>query len=266
MTEDIFAFTSYRAFLQALAERWTAEGKSLQGLAKHCGFSSPNFVQQLVRGKRNLTEAAAEKLARNLALKEGERQYLIALVRLSRAKGANEIEVALTQMKRLVRRAKRRSIADTSIFDNWLHGVVFEMFKLARFTTPEDLTTAETRVGTTTLQLRQSFDFLAKRGYLKLHDGRWRPADVEFQPQNDVRRINGQQNHLKFLVLAQHRMNDELADREFQGMTFAAKESRLPELKERVRAFVQAVNEEFAEDAGADQVMRLQLSLFKILR
>lgn len=266
MIEDIFAFTSYRAFLQALAERWTAEGKSLQGLAKHCGFSSPNFVQQLVRGKRNLTEAAADKLAHNLALKEGQRQYLLALVRLSRAKNAQDIEAGLAQMKRLVGRAKRKSIADTSVFDHWLYGVVFEMFKLERFATPEDLASAETRVGVTAAQLQQAFDFLVKRGYLKQQGGRWRPAEVEFQPQNDVRRINGQQNHLKFLVLAQHRMNDGLADREFQGMTFAAKESRVPELKERVRAFVQAINEEFADDPGADQVMRLQLSLFKILR
>lgn len=263
---DLFAFTSYRSYFQGLAEVWTAAGGSMQELARVLGFSSPNFVQQLIGGKRNLTEAAAAKVAGNLGFKEAGRQYLLALVRLARAKDAGELSSLMRDMKRLVGRAKRRSVTDTTIFDHWLYGVVFEMFKLERFASAEDLAAAEMRVGVTAQQLRQSFDFLVQRGYLVQVGGRWTPAAVEFQPQNDVRRINSQQNHLKFFVLAQHRINDELADREFQGLTFAAKESRLPELKERIRAFIRAVDADFAEDSGGDQVVRLQLGLFKVLR
>ena len=85
-------------------------------------------------------------------------------------------------------------------------------------------------------------------------------------PQNDVRRINSQQNHLKFFQFVQHRISDELDDREFQGLTFAFRQSRLPELKDKIRGLIREVNEEFADDSDPDQVMRLQLGLFKILK
>jgi uncharacterized protein (TIGR02147 family) len=263
---DIFAFISYRSYLEAVASQWTRHGGSMQALARQLGFTSPNFVQQIVAGKRNLTEQAALKAASGLGLAENERRYLLALVRLTRAKDPGETSQIMLSMKRLVGRARRRQVVDSSIFDHWLYGVVFEMFKLERVSNEQDLAAARLRIGVTAAQLGQAFTFLTQRGYLVRSQDRWVPAKVDFQPQNDVRRINSQQNHLKFLTQAQHRLSDELFDREFQGLTFAVKEARFTELKERIRAFIRAVDEEFAEDEGGDQVLRLQLGLFKILK
>jgi uncharacterized protein (TIGR02147 family) len=263
---DIFTFTNYRSYLRTLATVWTDQGKTMSALAEFCGFSSPNFIQQLIAGRRNLTSAAAEKVAAKLCLKDPARQYLFLLVQLSRAKKPEELDKLMRSMKRLVVRAKRLSIRDSSIFDHWLYGIVFEMFKLDRFKSEADLLSAELRISVPAQQLRQSFEFLIQHKYLRAQAGKWITADVEFQPHNDVRKINSQQNHLKFLVLAQHRMNDELSDREFQGLTFAAKENRMPEMKDRIRTFIRAINDEFSEDFDGDQILRLQLSLFQILK
>lgn len=263
---DIFGFINYRSYFEALAEQWTQRGGSMHALAKHLGFKSPNFVQQIIAGKRNLTEQAALKVASNLKLADVEHRYLNALVYLARSKDAEHSQRILQTMKRLVSKAKRQLIVESTIFDNWLYGVVFELFKLEQYSTEEDLTSARMRAGVTSEQLSQAFAFLTQRGYLVRSGERWIAAPLDFQPHNDVRRINSQQNHLKFFSMAQHRLSDKLSDREFQGLTFAIKESRFPDLKERVRAFIRAINEEFAEDHGGDQVMRLQLGLFKILK
>ena len=40
----------------------------------------------------------------------------------------------------------------------------------------------------------------------------------------------------------------------------------MADLKDRIREFIRLINDEFAEDSGADQVVRLQMGLFKVLK
>src|SRR5690606_19084387 len=153
-----------------------------------------------------------------LKLKEIEKKFLMLMVDLEKTADTDDSMRILNRMKKMIGRAKHTSIVDTTIFDHWLYGVVFEIFKLGAVKNMVDLTSIRTRISVSSEQLKEACQFLSRKGYLLEKDNEFVPSAVEFQPQNDVRRINSQQNHLKFFQLAQHRVNDELADREFQGL------------------------------------------------
>ncbi len=81
-----------------------------------------------------------------------------------------------------------------------------------------------------------------------------------------LRRIDLQLCHTRFLQLAQHRLNDPLTDREYQGLTAAIKKEEFEAIRKRCRDFIAELNRDFAVDRDGDDVIRIQLSVFKLIQ
>ena len=109
---------------------------------------------------------------------------------------------------------------------------------------------------------------MKERGYLEFdaEKNRYIPKDVTIETDNDLRNFDLQRNHNRFLQAAQLRLNDDLKDREFQGLTLSIPKSRLPELKDMMRDFVKQVNEKLDGPEEADLVLRLQMAAFIIAK
>lgn len=79
---DIYGYEDYRAYLlECFQERKRAEaGYTHRRLAEAGGFANPGFFNEVVKGRRNLTEAATEKFCSAFGLKVNESEYLKLLV------------------------------------------------------------------------------------------------------------------------------------------------------------------------------------------
>jgi uncharacterized protein (TIGR02147 family) len=266
-TPKLYAYTNYREYLRDyLATYREDDRKSVRGFARTCGISSPNYFQQVISGKRNLTAHFARKFAKGAKLGVLETEYLLAMVDLDTAEEGKRRQAALTTMRQVVQRSLRRKIRDEGMHSSWTNAVLWELSKTKRFRRDAESLVRILRNSVSADQVENALKFLLDRGFIKGGDPDrpLTPMPIDFEPSNDVRRIDLQRSHLQFLRLAQHRLNDPLSEREFQGLTVAIDAKDFETIRQRCRDFIADLNDRFSKDAGGDEVVRIQLCAFKL--
>ncbi len=101
---EIYAYDDYRLFLKdSYQEKVTLMPKySYRTFAKEAGFSNPGFLNDVIRGKRRLSEEALQKMIVGFDIKE--REFFEVLVQYGQAKSEDDREKAYQQI--LFRRSR----------------------------------------------------------------------------------------------------------------------------------------------------------------
>jgi uncharacterized protein (TIGR02147 family) len=170
----------------------------------------------------------------------------------------------LEEMKKHIEAAGRASFKDPGIHSKWLHAIVFELVNIKDYElTPENVQRSLKGLATK-VEIEESIAFLIKKGFVEVTKTPhvYRQKEIDFAPINDVRQIDLQRNHMRYLELAKHKVNEELERREFQGLTIAVPSRRLPEAKKMLRDFFASFRAEFGNYKDNDSVIRLQAVLF----
>ncbi len=242
-----------------------SEGKSVRSLAKRCGIANPNYFQQVLKEERNLTEAVAHKIADGIELSNYQRRYLITLIQLDHCDNANRTRVLKTLDKLRIADSKV-NIKDTSRYSSWLYGIVREMTCLDKFELTLD--NLVKRIGRLAPRetIESALKFIKRKVWIE-STGKgefYRKTNVRLSPVNDIRNIDVQLIHEKYLELAKLRLKDDIHDREFQGLTIAIPRTKLRDIKESVRKFYDELELELEDMGPADTVIRIQAAVFKV--
>lgn len=262
---DIFKYTNYRLFLQDYIQaNYLAQGKSYRAFSKNCGISSPNYFQQVFTLQRNVSQATAEKIAKSLNFSKDALEYFVILVRMDNTKNADTRFMLMGQLKKIAARQIEKVVKDESFHSSWVHQIVWAMAHTQSFEDDQQVLQKRFRSGASREEVEDSLGFLKSKGYFVYDDAtaRYRPQSLRIETDNDLKNYDLQRNHSKFLQMAILRMNDDLMERELQGLTVAFKKSHWPQLKERMREFVQQMNESFGTSDESDAVIRLQMAAF----
>jgi uncharacterized protein (TIGR02147 family) len=97
---DIYAYEDYRAFLRDsfLERKGDDPDFTHRKLASLGGFANPGFFNEVVKGRRDLTEEAADKFCRAFAWKESESEYFRLLVSHNQSRDPDEKDEILRRM------------------------------------------------------------------------------------------------------------------------------------------------------------------------
>ncbi|MDQ3002308.1 MAG: TIGR02147 family protein, partial [Fibrobacterota bacterium] len=92
MKPDIFTYLDYRRFLGDYfrALKGDSPKLSFRGFAKSAGFTSPNFLQQVIKCERNLGSANLVAVARAFKLGKLETEFFQILVSYAQARTNDE--------------------------------------------------------------------------------------------------------------------------------------------------------------------------------
>ncbi len=263
--KSVFSYTSYRSFLLDVTAKFAEDGISYRALSRKWGVGGPNYIQQILANKRNLTVESAKKIGEALVMSEVEASFLVDLVKLDSSRYKDKSRI-LEHMRSMARAGTAKQQRDPSIHSSWLHGVVLELAALTNLDLSPAGLKAKIRVNASEQDIEESLKFLVKQGYLEPgpNNGYIR-REVRLEALDDVRRIDIQRSHLHFLDIAKHRLNDDLDEREYRGLTVAIAKNFLPQIKERLRTFFTEIRKEIAVVEGPkDTVVRLQCALFKL--
>jgi uncharacterized protein (TIGR02147 family) len=268
LSEKIFSYNDYRSYLTSVTEYWQERSLgSLRDLGKLAGFTSPSLLGEILAGRRVLTLMNAERFAKGISLTREATRYLQCLVIATHSRTTSQKFEAIEEMGRLIGIVRRIDIQDPSIHDTWLHSLLFELAKTRDFDANPANIRKKIRTNVPQADIESSINFLEHKKFIQRQESS-KPvaANVEFKAINDLRRLNIQKKHLMFLQMAQHRLNDDLDEREFQGLTVAVKKEAMKVIKERLRDFIVSINEEVAEASEADDVVRIQLCAYKLTK
>jgi uncharacterized protein (TIGR02147 family) len=262
---DVFQYNDPVAWLKDTVEFKISGGTlSFRALAKHLGFGAPNYLQLLLKHERRFTVQIAEKISKGFKLDRHRARYLDCMAQLAFKPDVKKQVFLLEEMKKHIEAAGRASFKDPGIHSKWLHAIVLELVNIKDYQLTADNVQRSLKGIATKAEIEDSITFLQKKGFVQVTNTPhvYRQKKIEFTPINDVRQIDLQRNHMRYLELAKHKVNEELDRREFQGLTIAVPSRRLPEAKKMLREFVANFRNEFGNYKDNDSVIRLQAVLF----
>lgn len=97
---DVYLYEDYRRFLKDRFEELQSRDAtfSQRGLSRKAGIANPGFFNEVIKGRRRLSPAATEKMAKGLALAPSEAKYLALLVEYNETRDARAKQSLCQQM------------------------------------------------------------------------------------------------------------------------------------------------------------------------
>ncbi|MGE0174315.1 MAG: TIGR02147 family protein [Oligoflexales bacterium] len=261
-----FDYSDYRAYLRDALQTRIDSGLSYRSVSKRCGISSPNFLQSVIRRDRNLTLESGKKIAEGLGLKGPDKRYFLAMVGYDRASDAPTKTRYIEKLYQYASLGKNQPIRSKSIYETWVHAFLWELILVKKDGfTPKEIT-RQTQGLVSEKELEESIKTLVEKGFIVAEEkGKYRQTSVSFDPVDDIKTLEIQRNHLKFLEIARQKINDDPKDREFQGLTIAVRKAEFPSLKRKIREFIAELNNEYSYSQDPDLVAHFECCLFQLL-
>jgi uncharacterized protein (TIGR02147 family) len=268
---SVFKYLDPSEFLCAILEEKKVKNPSfsLRAWSKQLGFKNPSYLSSVLKGKRKLKLALANKIAESLQLtRESKNRFELLILRMNAtSEGERELYSRLLSSLDQARRRTRLEHDKFQIISDWYHLVILEMVSLTNFRSdlkyligrlgPE--VTAEKVEKAVRRLVRLKLLFWDSEGILRRSP--FDPHAGDSVPSDAIR-----QHHTQLLERARLALSEQpLDERDFRGSTFVLSRTKIEEARRLIRGF----HEEMRNLAGpgdGDQVYRFSTQLFRMTR
>jgi uncharacterized protein (TIGR02147 family) len=267
---DVFAYRDYRAFLRAYVERAGAEqrGFSASEFTRRVGLRSPNYLQLVISGQRNVGADLAHRIGEECGLRDDALAYFCALVSFNQGKTGRERELAYEKLQsfRRFRAAHRLDAAQSAYHAEWYIPAVFELAARADFQ-------AEPRWIAKTLlpaigveQAKQALAVLQELGlFVSDRNGKLRQAESVIETPEGPLGHHVMRFHRTMMQRAAEAL-DHVAreEREIAALTMCISEARMHELKRELEAFRHQLAVRYQSDPQPERVVQINFQMFPL--
>ncbi len=241
---DIFSYTNYRKYLADYYNhrKSSTRGYSYRQFALKAGFSSPNTLKNVIEGTRNLTPQTSAQFANAIGLEGNRSHFFRCLVLMNQAESDLEKEKHFAKLKNYlpVKRRKELQAEAMDYIQNWIRPVIRELITTEGFR--EDPYWIKRRL-TTDVDLEEiasTLHFLKSNGFIhKEADGTYSVKDDVVLSSDEVRSmaIRGYYRHV--IEQSIHMMEKiPVSEREYGALIFNIPPEEVPELKDKLKEFL----------------------------
>jgi uncharacterized protein (TIGR02147 family) len=268
---EIAAYTDYRAFLRDYYAHKKARrsGFSYRLFASQCGVKSPNYLQLVIQGKRNLSPELALRVGKALGLKPAERELFVALVRIDGASGEERSE-AQKSYRRAAKRYLSKALpnAQGEILARWHHLLVRELVFLPDFEAEGAWISEKLRGLLSVEEAEASLLLLQQGGFLRrVESGVWRAVDPVIDTGDSFDRLRVLNTHRETLQAWAKLLPDLHPDeRELGLLNIPIASDKIPEFKRRLREFQDEIVGWLQSETQPEQVVQLGVYLMPMTR
>ena len=257
-------FQDYRKFVHNwfLFKKSLRSGFSYRQFSSMLGLKSPNYLQLVIQGERNLSDDLAEKFAVLAKLSEGDRIYFCALVRLAHAATDQIAQEAVKQM--LVARKKMTTTylekVKTEILSHWHHMLVREAVGLKDFEPSGEYISKKLSGLVTPSQAEASLQLLLSAELLvRDQNGKLKAADTVLDTGDGIFSYQMmQQTHGETLkVWGENLARLNPKEQELGLIHIPIASEKIPELRKRIRQFQDEVIGWLESETEADRLVQL---------
>ncbi len=263
-------FVNYRDFLREFYfhKKSLRSGFSFRQFASMCKLKSPNYLQLVMNGSRNLSEESAIGVASAMRLNVNEKKYFLALVRIENAKTDVEMSLAkregLSSLKKIVSKEIQKS--SDQILNKWHHLVIRELVFLPDFEPSSEYVVSSLKNALSIKEAQESLDFLIKSGSIRFNGLKWYVDDSVVDTGDDIFLHTKMQKYhadvLRFWVTNLEQMDG--AHQELGLINIPINSNKISELKLRMRQFQDETIGWLQSEDKANCVIQLGLYLMPI--
>lgn len=265
--KKIIEYTDYRRYIaDYYADRKARKSFTWRDFAKSAGFSSPVYLKLVAEGKYNLSDAAVERVAVAMGLRDWEVDYFKVLVSLNHAKDNESRREYFNEMLRIADVHKATVVEGDSFrfFSDWKNPVIRELAPAMANAKPLEMAKA-CMPKITAAEVSEVLAFLTKSGLLKKEsDGSYRQTEqfvttgpMEITPLA-VRQLHRQMGELAIDTIE----NVSQKERHFSGLTMGLSEKSYEKVVQKIAEFRKSVADIVMADDKMERVYRLNMQLF----
>lgn len=272
---SIYDFLDYRQFLRSFyeAEKARLPAFSYRYFARKAGFSSPNFLQLVIEGQRNLGRDSVERFVKALKLAPEEAGFFRDLVAFNQAKNISEKNVYFEKVVQSRRFQAWRKL-DGALLEylrHWYYPAIRELAGRTDFVDDPAWIADRLWAKVAREEIARALSVLESLQLLvRGPDGRLSRGEPTVSTGPEAR------GAAKVVAAAFLRQMLERASesidavpperRDIGSITVAVRQETIPELQERIRRFRRELLDRCDQDRDPTEVFQVNIQLFPLTR
>lgn len=267
--KKIFEYSNYREFLRDFYTNKKSEfpAFSFRLFADKAGFKSKSFIQDVINGKKNISEDSAEKLNKVLKLKSEEFQFLLTLIAFNQSKTVSEQNQHLRKIEKIKTEKRLTLLRDSQYcyFEKWYHKAIRELICVEEF--DEDYATLAQQLSPpiTEEEARSSVALLKELRLIEKKGNQYKQTDVLLTTGNEVASLAVMNFHLDNLDLAKEKINScPREERDISTLIVGLSEKGFSKYKKEVQKFRKALLAIADEEQDIDRVYHMNFQLYPV--
>ncbi len=268
---DIFQYNDYRQYLSDYYANKKLKNSSYSHrvFANQAGLSSPSHLLMIIKGERNLSLKTIPKFAEGLNLSAKEKRFFELLVLYNQAEDLQtkagyfgEIMSIKAKLAGLHKLEKERF----SFLSKWYAVAIYVLIDLKNFN-PEPAVIAKRLGGKVSVpQIKETLETLLNLNLIVTDPAKgFKQAQGAVTVADDTKSMAVFEYHQSMIRLAAEALRRHTnSEREINGATIAIPKSKLPEIKEKIRAFRKEINQLASSYENPEDVFQLNIQLFPL--
>lgn len=264
----IYQYNDYRSFLRySLIEKQKSNSAfSLRAFSKKLGLSQ-STVSQIFAGRRNLSIKAALQVARKLALKEKETDYLCLLVQLESSRDFEHKSLLLKKIKSLNPKFKSHllDLDQFKVIADWYHLPILSLTEIPAFKLePKYIGQA---LGISALEAHAALERLDRLGLIVKKEGRLEKTHEHFVAESSKKNNSLRLFHKQMLEKAIEALGTQSPLEKVVGSeTLAISKAKIPEVRMLIEDCFQKIVAVAQEDQKKTDVYHLGIQFFNLTK
>lgn len=267
---SIYSYSDYRKYLKDVAAEMRGKNRhfSQRVFNRKLGFNSPNFLNLVMLGKRNISFVAVHKLAERLGLDERETKFFEHLVMF------NQSEVHEERQKHYRRLCHFRAFLELKrldhdaylYFSRWYYAAIRELLLMANFREQGEWLAKRLNGLITVEQARDAVALLLRLGLVR-RDARNRlvPVDKNIESDDEVQSLSLMNFHREMIGKAFEALEKTPRTwREIGSATVGIDYKTFHKAKRRLREFRREMLVLLSESERVEAVYQMNFQFFNL--
>ena len=268
---NIFEYSDYRQYLSDYYAQKKANnaGYSHRVFANQAGLSSPSHLLMIIRGERNLSMKTIPKFAEGLKLGAKEKHFFELIVLYNQTKDLQTKAKhfgEIISMKASLAGSYKLEKEKFDFLSKWYAVAIYVLIDLKSFKPDPNWISKKLGGKVTATQAKETLENLLKLKMIEVDSItglKQVPGTVTVA--DDTKSMAVFEYHQSMLRLAAEALRKNTQnEREMNGATISIPKSKLPELKEKIRAFRKEINQLASSFENPDEVYQLNVQLFPL--
>jgi uncharacterized protein (TIGR02147 family) len=269
---DIFEYDNYRVYLKDLYKFYkeTKPQFSYRYFSQKAGFRSPNFLQLVIEGKRNLSPESIEKFTNALKLAKKEAEFFRILVHLNQARTVGEKKIYAEQLMqfRPFRYIHPLRQDQYRYYTDWYNIPIRELTTLPEFSEDPAWVARRLIPSISPQQAQKALDLLLQLGLLKRDEtGRLVQTDAFISTGDEVMSTSVANYHRTMIEKGAEALDRfPMPDRDISSVTMALSDKNFREIKALIQRFRKELLAIADQDQDPEGVYQVNFQLFPLAK
>ncbi len=269
---DIYGYHDYRTFLYDLyrAYHGSTYRFTYTKFSRMAGFTTPNFLKDIIDGKRNLGPRSIQRICAGFDFNKGETEYFENLVLMNQAGTHEEKDRHYRRLGRapryqMLHRDDRRLYR---FYSRWYYPVIRELVTAVDFRDDPAWIAERITPSITPAEAKRAMDVLEQTGQIRHGaNGKWEQAAPVMTTGRQIESLAVAKYHKAMISLAGKALgNVSHEQRNISSLTMAVSPETYNAIVREVLAAQQRIIELVSKEDRARDVYQLNFQLFPLTR